>query len=70
MKKLFVLLLIPILLFIQINNVDAKKIVTETHMESVIMIDVARRYYTVDELKKYIDALSKNDNSTLHILTL
>lgn len=67
MKKLFILLLIPILLFVQINNVDAKKIVTETHMESVIMIDVARRYYTVDELKKYIDALSKNDNSTLQV---
>ena len=67
MKKLFVLFLIPIIMFSYINNVNAKEVVTETHMESVIMIDVARRYYTVDELKKYIDALSKNDNSTLQV---
>jgi len=67
MKKLFVLFLIPVIMFSYINNVNAKEVVTETHMESVIMIDVARRYYTVDELKKYIDALSKNDNSTLQV---
>ena len=67
MKKIFILFLIPILLFSYVSRVDAKETIIETHMESVIMVDVARRYYTVDELKKYIDALSKNDNSTLQL---
>ena len=35
--------------------------------ESIIMLDVARRYYTVDEIKQYVDILSVNKNSTLQI---
>ena len=59
MKKILLLFIIS---FIFIPKVYAKQIIEETHMESVIMLDVARRYYTVDEIKKYIDALSLHDN--------
>lgn len=45
----------------------AKQQTVETHMESVIMLDVARRYYTVDEIKGYIDVLSEHDNGTLQL---
>ena len=31
------------------------------------MLDVARRYYPVTEIKKYIDALSAHENSTLQL---
>ena len=64
MKKILLLFIIS---FIFIPKVYAKQIIEETHMESVIMLDVARRYYTVDEIKKYIDALSLHDNSTLQL---
>ena len=33
----------------------------------MIMLDVARRYYTVDEIKAYIDALANHANSTLQV---
>lgn len=64
MKKKLLLLIICLIF---IPKVYAKEIVTETHMESVILLDNARRYYTVDEIKKVIDALSVNDNSTLQL---
>ena len=64
MKKILLILFVNILF---IPKVYAKQIVEETHMESVILLDVARRYYTVEEIKKYIDALSNNDNSTLQL---
>ena len=35
--------------------------------ENTIMLDVARRYYTVDEIKEYIDILSTNKNSALQL---
>ncbi len=45
----------------------AREQTIETHMESVIMLDVARRYYSVDEIKGYIDVLAEHDNSTLQL---
>ena len=66
MKKIIIFTLILLLSFISLN-VYAKEIVETTNMENVIMLDVARRYHTVDEIKKYIDALSVNSNSTLQI---
>ncbi len=48
-------------------NCVARQVVIETHMENAIMVDVARRYYPVDELKQYIDALAEYDNGTLQI---
>lgn len=35
--------------------------------ESMIMLDVARRYYPVSEIKRYIDVLSANKNSTIQM---
>ena len=64
MKKILLVLFFSILF---IPSVYARQIIEETHMESVIMLDVARRYYSVNEIKKYIDALSVNDNSTLQL---
>ncbi|MBE6159908.1 MAG: prepilin-type N-terminal cleavage/methylation domain-containing protein [Lactobacillales bacterium] len=46
---------------------DEKCEATSKNYESIIMLDVARRYYTVDEIKKYIDVLSVNKNSTLQL---
>ena len=66
MKKLFIFIFI-FLFSISFFNVFAKEVVEETNMESVIMIDVARRYHTVDEIKEYIDALAVNSNSTIQI---
>ena len=48
-------------------NCVARQVIIETHMENAIMVDVARRYYPVDELKQYIDALAEHDNGTLQI---
>ncbi len=48
-------------------NCVARQVIIETHMENAIMVDVARRYYPVDELKQYIDALAEYDNGTLQI---
>jgi len=45
----------------------ARQIVIEENTESMIMLDVARRYYPVDEIKKYIDALAAHENSTLQL---
>ena len=66
MKKLVIYICV-FLLGISFINVSAKEIIEETNMESVIMLDVARRYHTVDEIKTYIDALSANSNSTLQV---
>lgn len=43
------------------------KATTTSNFESSIMLDVARRYYPVSEIKKYIDILSVNDNSSLQL---
>lgn len=66
MKKLVIYICV-FLLGISFINVSAKEVIEETNMESVIMLDVARRYHTVDEIKEYIDALSVNSNSTLQV---
>ena len=66
MKRIFIFIFILLLSFISLD-VYAKEIVETTNMESVIMLDVARRYHTVDEIKAYIDALAVNSNSTLQI---
>lgn len=45
----------------------AKEQTIENHMKSVIMLDVARRYYSVEEIKGYIDVLAEHDNGTLQL---
>lgn len=45
----------------------ARQIIVNENSESMIMLDVARRYYSVDEIKLYIDALSKHENSTIQL---
>lgn len=66
MKKLISFICILLIFFCSFN-VFAKEIIEESNMESVILLDVARRYYTVSEIKEYIDALSVNSNSTLQL---
>ena len=44
-----------------------KNATTSSNFESSIMLDVARKYYPVSEIKKYIDLLSVNDNSSLQL---
>ena len=36
-------------------------------MQSGIMLDCARRYYSVEEIKKYIDILAEESNSFLQL---
>lgn len=67
MKKLIYGLLAVALVALQSAPAFAKKIVVEENSESTIMLDVARRYYPVSEIKKYIDALSMNANSSIQI---
>ena len=47
--------------------VFARQVVVEESSESMIMLDVARRYYPVDEIKQYIDTLAIHENSTLQL---
>ena len=47
--------------------VFAKQIIVEENSKSAIMLDVARRYYSVAEIKKYIDALAVNKNSSIQL---
>ena len=44
---------------------DLSKVTNE--LQSGISIDCARRYYTVEEIKHYIDILSANNNSFLQL---
>lgn len=67
MKKLITALIALALPVVLSVNTFAKEIVVETHMENSIMLDVARRYYTVDQIKQIIDALSEYDNSSLQM---
>lgn len=53
--------------FVAIRPAFARQVVIEENTESMIMLDVARRYYPVAEIKKYIDALSAYENSTLQL---
>lgn len=65
--KIFLILAVAFFAVQPLASVFAKQIVITENSESAIMLDVARRYYTVDEIKKYIDALSVNENSTLQV---
>lgn len=47
--------------------IDNKCSGAQAYYESIIMLDVARRYYTVDEIKQYIDLLATKKNSTLQV---
>lgn len=67
MKKLVYGLLVVALVVLQSAPAFAKKIVVEENSESTIMLDVARRYYPMSEIKKYIDALSVNANSSIQM---
>lgn len=67
LKKIVVLVVAALCILWQPLAAQAKQIVVEENSESSIMLDVARRYYTVDEIKKYIDALAVNANSSIQI---
>ena len=67
MKKLVYGLLAVALVALQSAPAFAKKVVVEENSESTIMLDVARRYYPMSEIKQYIDALSKNANSSIQM---
>lgn len=47
--------------------IDNKCSGAQAYYESIIMLDVARRYYTVNEIKRYIDLLATKKNSTLQV---
>lgn len=63
MKKIFLIIIFVFSFFITLNvcALDYNK------FSNGIMLDVARRYYTVDEIKAYIDYLSGYDNSFIQI---
>lgn len=65
MKKIINLIILLVLMIIP--AVYAKEITVYENTESSIMLDIARRYYTVDEIKKYIDVLAQNENSSLQL---
>jgi len=67
LKKIVVLAVAALCILLQPLAARAKQIVIEENSESSIMLDVARRYYTVDEIKKYIDALAVNANSSIQV---
>lgn len=64
MKKILTFIILTFLLTL---NASAKEIKTYENRETNIMLDVARRYYTVDEIKSVIDALSQNKNSSIQL---
>ena len=41
--------------------------VEKTGLDSGIMLDCARRYYSVDEIKRYVDILANNSDSFLQL---
>ena len=59
MKRIITLIILLVLMIIP--TVYAKEITVYENTESSIMLDIARRYYTVDEIKKYIDVLAQNE---------
>lgn len=67
MKKLIYGLFAVAIVALQATPAFAKQIIIEENSESTIMLDVARRYYPVSEIKKYIDALSVNANSSIQV---
>lgn len=64
MKKILLLIIFIIIFF---PYKSAKTMAKFENRESIILLDVARNYYTVDDIKKYIDLLSLNENSTLQL---
>lgn len=67
MKKYLYLIIALALSLCFCESAFAKQVVIEENSESSIMLDVARRYYPVSEIKQYIDALSVNDKSSIQI---
>lgn len=67
MKKHILLVLAIAFVAMQPATAFAKQITIEENSESTILLDVARRYYPVSEIKQYIDALSVNDKSSIQL---
>ena len=65
--KLLISIFAAALLTAIAQPVFARQVVVEENSESMIMLDVARRYYPVDEIKQYIDTLAIHENSTLQL---
>ena len=65
--KLLISIFAAALLIATAQPVFARQVVVEENSESMIMLDVARRYYPVDEIKQYIDTLAIHENSTLQL---
>ena len=65
--KLLISIFAAALLTVIAQPVFARQVVVEENSESMIMLDVARRYYPIDEIKQYIDTLAIHENSTLQL---
>ena len=65
-KNMFVVF---VLILLNTYSAHAEETTTnlQTDMQTGIMLDCARHYYTVDEIKKYIDALAERKNAFLHL---
>lgn len=52
-------------------NTSVSKLINNTKIsnefEKSILLDVARRYYTVDEIKEYIDIIAKKENASFQM---
>ena len=66
MKNMFVVFA---LILLNTHFVYAAEVTTnpQTDMQTGIMLDCARHYYSVDEIKMYIDTLSERKNVFLHL---
>ena len=69
MKKRILSILLCIVLIITscLMPVTAATATTYNYFENGIMLDVARKYYTVDEIKQYIDHLSGYDRTYIQM---
>ena len=66
-KKLLSVLLCVVLIITLCIIPTSAKTVTYNYFENGIMLDVARKYYTVDEIKQYIDCLSGYDRTYIQM---
>ena len=70
MKKKLLLIFLCIVLIITLCIIPVKAdqtAATYNYFENGIMLDVARKYYTVDEIKQYIDCLSGYDRTYIQL---
>ncbi len=68
MKKKLLSILLCVVLIITLCIVPTNaKTATYNYFENGIMLDVARKYYTVDEIKQYIDCLSGYDRTYIQM---